>query len=79
VPPASEKRSPAPTAEKAAKATGEHRAIKRIPDQKGASDGKTKFFCDGCMKAFEHPTADGAPAACPEGHPAIVTDAAPAQ
>jgi hypothetical protein len=58
---------------------GEHRAIKRVPNQKGAAEGMTKFCCDGCMKAFEHPTADGAPAACPEGHPAIVTDAPPTE
>jgi hypothetical protein len=63
-------------APKSAKANGEQRAIKRVPNQKGAGEGATKFFRDGCMKAFEHPTADGTPAACPEGHPAVVKDAA---
>ena len=66
----------APKAAKA-KPNGEHRAIKRVPNQKGASEGTTKFFCDGCMKTFEHPVPDGAPTACPEGHPAFVKDAAP--
>ena len=59
------------------KTNGEHRAIKRVPNQKGAAEGMTKYFCDGCMKAFEVPTGDGAPAACPEGHPVIVKDEAP--
>ena len=67
-------KAPKPAKEKA---NGEHRSIKRVPSQGGVADGMAKYFCDGCMKAFEHPTADGAPQACPEGHPAIVADAAP--
>ena len=59
------------------KANTEQRIIKRVTSQGGVADGMAKYFCDGCTKAFEHPTADGAPQACPEGHPAIVADAAP--
>jgi hypothetical protein len=77
--------APAPTGEtpekpaKAAKAkaNGEHRAIKRVPNQKGVAEGNTRYFCDGCMKAFEHPIDQGAPAACPEGHPAVLRDELP--
>ncbi len=75
---------PAPTEKPAsepkpakAKQNGEHRAIKRTPNQKGASEGMTKYFCDSCMKGFEYPTDAGAPEACPEGHPAVLRDEPP--
>jgi hypothetical protein len=65
------------TAEKPAKApkpkaNGEHRAIKRVPNQKGAGEGMTKYFCDCCMRSFKHPTDQGTPEGCPEGHPATI-------
>lgn len=76
--------APAPPAQTAAKpkragkakhANGEHRAIKPASSQEGAAEGMTKFFCDSCMRGFEHPTDQGEPAACPEGHPATVATA----
>ena len=41
--------------------------IYRVPNQQGVEDGKTKFWCNACMKSF---VADGteAPDACPQGH-----------
>ena len=44
------------------------RQIKRLPNQKGAEEGQTRWFCSGCMKGFLMPTGQE-PAACPEGHP----------
>jgi Fe-S cluster biosynthesis and repair protein YggX len=47
--------------------------IKKLPNQKGAPEGETRWFCSGCMKGFLMPTGQE-PAACPEGHPAQVED-----
>jgi hypothetical protein len=44
------------------------RQIKKLPNQKGAEEGQTRWFCSGCMKGFLMPTGQE-PAACPEGHP----------
>ncbi len=57
------------------KASGEHRAINPASSQEGAAEGMTRFFCDSCMATFEHPTDQGAPDSCPQGHPALILDA----
>ena len=43
------------------------KVIYRVPNQQGVEPGKTKFWCNACMKSF---VADGteAPEACPQGH-----------
>jgi Restriction Enzyme Adenine Methylase Associated len=50
------------------------RQIKKLPNQKGAPEGETRWFCSGCMKGFLMPTGQEPPA-CPEGHPCEVEDA----
>jgi hypothetical protein len=59
----------APKAEKA-KVTGRKllRQIKKLPNQKGAPEGQTRWFCSGCMAAFDRPTGQE-PATCTQGHP----------
>ena len=44
------------------------RQIKKLPNQKGAPEGQTRWFCSGCMAAFDRPTGQE-PATCTEGHP----------
>lgn len=47
--------------------------IKKLPNQKGAPEGQTKWFCSSCMAAFTAP--DGTtPEACPEDHPRVCED-----
>ena len=41
--------------------------IYRIPNQQGVAQGKTKFWCNACMKSFVT-DGDELPDACPEGH-----------
>ena len=50
-----------------AKASGEHRAIKRVPNQKGVPEGGVRWFCDSCMSGFVARADDSDPA-CPQGH-----------
>ena len=47
--------------------------IKKLPNQKGAPEGSTKFWCSACMKSF---VAEGTaiPETCPEGHVKEQTD-----
>lgn len=47
--------------------------IKRLPNQKGAPEGETKWFCSGCMAAFVTPGTE-MPETCPEGHPRVEED-----
>ncbi len=49
------------------------RQIKKLPNQKGAAEGETKWFCSACMASFSTATG-GEPEACPEGHPREVQD-----
>jgi hypothetical protein len=49
------------------------RQIKKLPNQKGAAEGETKWFCSACMAGFAAP-AGTEPEACPEGHLAQVED-----
>ena len=47
--------------------------IRKLPNQKGAPEGQTKWFCSSCMRSFLAP--DGTtPEACPEGHPRVYED-----
>ncbi len=55
------------------KPTRSVRQIKKLPNQKGVADGKTKWFCSGCMESFLAASGDE-PEACPKGHPARVED-----
>jgi hypothetical protein len=41
--------------------------FRRVPNQKGVSEGQVRLYCDACGKSFEAP-ADQPPDACPEGH-----------
>jgi len=60
--------TPAPKANgtKPAKA---RKLIYRIPNQQGVAQGKSKFWCNACMKSFLV-DGDEKPDACPEGHSA---------
>ena len=49
------------------------RQIKKLPNQKGAEAGQTRWFCSACMKGFLLPTGQEA-ASCPGGHPWEVED-----
>ena len=49
------------------------RNLKRVPNQKGAPAGETKWFCSSCQSSFLAPTGEE-PEACPEGHPKEVAD-----
>ena len=49
------------------------RQIKRVPNQKGVEEGKTRWFCSACMAGFQEETRI-APATCPQGHLAMVPD-----
>lgn len=51
------------------------KVISRVPNQKGVEEGKTRFWCNGCMKSFLA-DAGTTPDACPEGHSASTLDAA---
>ena len=52
---------------------GKLRQLRRVPNQKGVTEGSVKWFCSGCMASF---LADAAsePQSCPQGHPQIGTD-----
>ena len=61
-------------AEKAKKAAPKKTAKKKagpmfepIPDQGGAPEGQTRYFCNGCMASFDAPQGVE-PIGCPEGH-----------
>lgn len=77
------KREPKPKAEKAPKAPKEpkgktSRNIKKARNQGDhGPDGNTLYYCSACQMGFIHPTADGAPKACPEGHAANMPDEVP--
>jgi len=58
-PPKKQRKAPKP----ALKTQGFH----RLPDEEGATEGTAKFFCDGCMEAFEAPVGEE-PTTCPKGH-----------
>ena len=47
--------------------------IRRVPNQKGVTEGQVKWHCSACMASF---LADSAaePDACPQGHPREATD-----
>ena len=47
---------------------GVTRQIRRLPNQRGVSEGGLKWFCSGCMASFVF-EGSGEPEACPEGHP----------
>ena len=49
------------------------RQIKRVPNQKGVEEGKTRWFCSACMAGFQEETGI-TPATCPQGHLAMVPD-----
>jgi len=49
------------------------RQIKRVPNQKGVEEGKTRWFCSACMAGFQEETGI-TPATCPQGHLALVPD-----
>ena len=55
-----------PTA-KAAKASTSKKLLYRLPNQRGVTEGSTRFWCNACMKSF---TAEGSetPESCPAGH-----------
>ena len=52
---------------KAPKPATKSQGFQRLPNGEGAPEGTAKFFCDGCMEAFEAPAGE-APATCPKGH-----------
>jgi rubrerythrin len=56
-----------PAKTEAPKNTKPKKLIYRLPNQQGAPEGQTKFFCNACQKSF---LAEGkeAPEQCPEGH-----------
>jgi hypothetical protein len=41
--------------------------LSRIPNQRGAPEGLTRWWCSGCMAGFTHLTGE-TPTACPQGH-----------
>ena len=43
------------------------RLVYRVPNQKGLTEGQSRWFCRACMKGFVI-EGDGQPEACPEGH-----------
>src|SRR5688572_15036373 len=43
------------------------RVIYRMPNQKGVAEGKERWYCNGCKKAFVV-DADAQPESCPGGH-----------
>ena len=49
------------------KAATKSQGFQRLPNGEGAPEETAKFFCDGCMEAFEAPVGDE-PATCPKGH-----------
>ena len=49
------------------------RQIKRVPNQKGVEEGKTRWFCSACMAGFQEETGI-TPATCPQGLLAMVPD-----
>ena len=72
----SEKTATAPTT-KATKAKGERsrmvKQIRKLPNQTGAPEGHTRFFCSACMAGFTLPS-DEAMTACPTGHAEMAED-----
>ena len=66
----------APTT-KATKAKGERsrmvKQIRRLPNQTGAPEGHTRFFCSACMAGFTL-TNDEPMTACPTGHAEMAED-----
>jgi DNA-directed RNA polymerase subunit RPC12/RpoP len=66
----------APKATKPDKAAGWKRQqvqIRKLPNQKGAPEGQTRWFCSSCMAAF-NATTGIRPEECPEGHPRVTID-----
>lgn len=62
--------------EKPAKGTGWQRQtvqVRKLPNQKGAPEGQTRWFCSSCMAAF-NVTTGIRPEECPEGHPRVSVD-----
>ena len=58
-----------PAAEKPAKTrtAKAKKLIYRVPNQQGAGEGKSRWFCSACMKAFLVDAGE-TPQVCPEGH-----------
>ena len=44
------------------------RLVYRVPNQKGLTEGQSRWFCKACMKGFVVEDGDGQPEVCPEGH-----------
>jgi DNA-directed RNA polymerase subunit RPC12/RpoP len=66
----------APQTEKPAKGAGGKRSlvqVRKLPNQKGAPEGQTRWFCSSCMAAF-NATTGVRPEECPEGHPRVLVD-----
>ena len=49
-------------------AVNSKRLVYRVPNQKGLTEGQSRWFCRACMKGFVIEDGDGQPEACPEGH-----------
>jgi len=66
--PKKERKASAPNAApKPKKPANKTQGFQRLPNGEGAAEGTAMFFCDGCMAAFEAPSASE-PATCPKGH-----------
>ena len=44
------------------------RLVYRVPNQKGLTEGQSRWFCKACMEGFVVEDGDGQPEVCPEGH-----------
>ena len=49
------------------------RQIRKVPNQKGVPEGRTKWFCSACMDGFLLESGRE-PATCPKGHAFMVED-----
>jgi hypothetical protein len=47
--------------------------IKKLPARRDTPEGEARWWCSACMAAFTS-TSQERPQACPQGHPASVTD-----
>jgi hypothetical protein len=59
-------RAPAKTAVPKKARSKSVRVFYRIPNQRGAAEGVTRFYCNGCAASFE--SESETPQACPNGH-----------
>lgn len=75
-PTTTEKAATAPTT-KATKARGERsrmvKQIRKLPNQAGAPEGHTRFFCSACMAGFTL-ASDEPMTTCPQGHAETAED-----